>query len=347
VKLKKLFTSSNIECKLLHTGQHFDANMSGIFFEDLKLDRPDYHLNIDNSGLNEVSGQILMKLKEPLTEFQPDIVIVVGDVISTFTCAFAACNLGIPVAHIESGLRSHRMSMPEERNRILTDHISSLLFVTEEIGVQNLIKESISKEKIKLVGNTMIDVLMEMLPYIEKRKMYEQYHLVAKNYILATFHRPINVDDPLALNEVVNTLRMLGVSTNVVFPMHPRTKNALIQFNLMGNLTNLENIIIAEPLGYFDFLNLLLNARAIVTDSGGVQSEASYLNIPCLTIRDETELLSTIEYGTNTLCPLDVKQIELEYRRILDGLYKNKSDYKNWDGKASERIVDEVIKFLN
>ena len=343
VKFKKLFESIGYEYKLLHTGQHFDEKMSAVFFHQLKLDEPDYYLGINASSNNQSVGKIIIETEKVLNEYQPDLLIVPGDVNSTFACAFAAASLHVPIAHIESGLRSFDMSMPEERNRILTDAISSLLFVTEKDGVTNLENAGIDSNKIKLVGNTIIDTLMLMLPLIDADKTVESLKL-NEGYCLVTMHRPINVDVQANLSIVVDTLLEISKIRQVVFPIHPRTLGKMKEFDLIDKIKE-SNILLIEPQGYIEFLNLIKSASCIISDSGGVQIESSFLNVPCFTIRDRTELKITLEEGTNILLPLN-KEVILSHIKSISR-FDLKSKSKLWDGKASERIVEEISLFLN
>ncbi len=223
IKLKTLFSNKGLEYKLLHTGQHFDENMSEIFFKELKLGQPDFHLGVEGSSINEVVGKIIKEMEPVLNQYKPDMVIVPGDVNSTFACAFAAASQNIPTAHIESGLRSFDRTMPEERNRVLTDHLAEILFVTEPVGVQNLLNEGIKKDRIKLVGNTIVDALVEMMPLVDKSDVLKREG-IAEKFCLVTFHRPVNVDSEQNLSLVVETLNRISEIIKVVFPIHPRTQ---------------------------------------------------------------------------------------------------------------------------
>jgi UDP-N-acetylglucosamine 2-epimerase (non-hydrolysing) len=344
VRLKKLFEDIGFEYKILHTGQHFDYKMSSVFFEQLSLGDPDFYLGIGAGSNNKIVGEIIVAAENVFQEYQPDLVIAPGDVNSTFACAFAASSLRIPVAHIESGLRSFDMDMPEERNRILTDNISELLFVTEESGVENLRMEGISESKIKLVGNTIVDALLTMQPLIDKSDIISQLG-IKKPFILVTFHRPINVDNKDNLQRIVDTLLLLSVDNAIVFPVHPRTKKHLESISLLNKLSD-ANVFLIDPLGYIEFIKLMQESICVVSDSGGVQIESSYFNIPCFTVRETTELKITLEKGTNQLVSLNPIEIFncINNLKILKA--KEKSDNKFWDGKASERIVAEIRSFL-
>ena len=344
VKLEKLFRDAGFEYRILHTGQHFDKKMSDVFFHQLDLRKPDYYLGIGGGSNNEVVGKIIIEAEKVLLDYQPDLLIVPGDVNSTFACAFAAASLRIPVAHIESGLRSGDMDMPEERNRILTDSLSDLLFVTEPVGVEHLKQSGCPDEKIKLVGNTIVDALLEMMPLVENSTILDELK-ISKPYAAVTFHRPVNVDDLKNLTEIVNMLSQIATLMEVVFPIHPRTLKRLEETGLKDKINN-PRIQLVEPLGYIEFLKLMKESACVISDSGGAQIESSYFNIPCLTIRDRTELKITIEEGTNQLMPLNAEKIVARVQEILSGKPKTAQPSWLWDGKASERIVEAVKGFL-
>lgn len=359
--LEKLFTARSFRYELLHTGQHFDENMSDVFFRQLGLGEPDHYLGIGGGSHAEVVGRIIEKAAAVMTTIRPDLVIVPGDVNSTFACAFAAASLGIPVAHIESGLRSFDMTMPEERNRILTDRLSSLLFVTEPAGVENLQREGIAANNAKLVGNTIIDALIAMLALVNKSTIREDLGL-KRDYILLTFHRPVNVDEPEALKKIVEIVKRLSEIGTCVFPMHPRTRTRIEANGWMNELQavgakantlrqaqgdSTAAILLSEPLGYIEFLALMKNAACLVSDSGGVQVECSYLGVPLVTVREATECILTIERGTNTLCPLDPQRVVELVRSKMDSAHSINPLDGIWDGRASERIADEVARFLS
>lgn len=345
MKLRKLLEKRGFEYKLLHTGQHFDDNMSRIFFDQLKLGKPDYYLGIGGGTNNEVVGRIIKEVDPIMQQYKPDMVIVPGDVNSTFACAFAAASYNIPVAHIESGLRSFDRTMPEERNRILTDHLSSLLFVTEPVGAQQLLVEGVEEEKVKLVGNTIVDALLAMMPLVNKSKVMKETGISGK-YCLVTFHRPVNVDSMDSLKKVVEILKGVSKKTKVVFPVHPRTMRKLKEWRLLDKLEG-EDIVLTEPKGYIDFLKLLKESSCVISDSGGVQIETSFLDIPCFTVRRTTELKITIENGTNTLVELIPKVVVEMVIYALEGERKKSVKTHLWDGKASERIAEEIAGFFN
>lgn len=343
-QLEKCFRSyPAIEYKLLHTGQHYDYNMNDIFFQQLGVKAPDVFLNINQGSQIEVISQIMKKFEEFILDYKPDLVMVPGDVNSSFACAFVASRHNIPVAHIESGLRSFDMTMPEEVNRILIDDVAELFFVTEPSGEENLLKENKSERKIRYVGNSMIDSLVAFMPLIDKAEIRKSVN--ADDYYLVTFHRPANVDDSKNLKIVAEILTEISKKRKVVFPIHPRTRKRFHEFGFEKVIEN-ENIIITEPLGYLDFISLVKNAKTVITDSGGVQEETTFLGVPCVTLRQSTERPVTVTEGTNTMCELDVKTI-LEILNSIDkGTYKKGAIPKFWDGKTSERIAKEVNNFL-
>ena len=343
-QLEKCFRNyPAIEYKLLHTGQHYDYNMNDIFFQQLGVKPPDVFLNINQGSQIEVISQIMKKFEEFILEYKPDLVMVPGDVNSSFACAFVASRYNIPVAHIESGLRSFDMTMPEEVNRILIDDVAKLFFVTEPSGTENLLKENKNEAAIRYVGNTMIDSLVAFMPLIDKAEIRK--NLNADDYYLVTFHRPANVDEKENLKIVADILTEISKKKKIVFPIHPRTKKRFHEFGFESAIEN-ERIIITEPLGYLDFISLVKNARAVITDSGGVQEETTFLSVPCITLRTSTERPVTVTEGTNTMCELEVNSILQILDSIDNGTYKKGAIPKHWDGKSSERSAKEVNDFL-
>jgi len=335
--------TQNIEYKLLHTGQHYDYNMNSVFFEQLGIKKPDIFLNINQGSQIDVVSQIMVGAEKFMLEYKPDLVIVPGDVNSTFACGFVARYLGIKLAHLESGLRSFDRTMPEENNRILVDSISDYYFVTEQSGIDNLKNENVDPEKIFFVGNTMIDTLVHSDNSINSSSILDLINAEEQNFILFTFHRPANVDNKNALEKLVKLIVETSKGKKVVFPIHPRTRNRINEFGLDGLLKK-DNIVLVDPLGYFEFMKLVKSCKAVVTDSGGIQEESTYLGIPCLTVRPNTERPVTISKGTNTLLPLKVDEILKYVDQILNNQYKKGSIPELWDGKATERIVDIISK---
>jgi len=328
-------TITHIIC---HTGQHYDANMSEIFFNQLGLPVPDYYLGIGSGSHAVQTGKIMIKFEEVLLKENPDLIIVVGDVNSTIACSLTAKKLHIEVAHVEAGLRSFDRYMPEEINRILTDSISDYLFVTEKSGLINLKNEGIDEKKIFFVGNCMIDSLISILPLAKSSNVLEKLAIKQKEYIIVTMHRPSNVDSAHRLSELVKLLNSISSKQKVVFPVHPRTRKNLESFGLVKKLDR--NILLTEPIGYIDFIAMLKKSTLILTDSGGIQEESTYLGVQCITLRSTTERPSSIEEGTNQLVGEDFKKAEKAVMEIIKGYEKNGSIPELWDGKSAERISE-------
>ncbi len=328
----------NFDLKIVHTGQHYDATMADVFFKQFNL-MPDYFLNVGNGSPNFQIADIMMKLEELITtKFKPDLIMVVGDVNSTLAGAITANKLNIKLAHIESGLRSFDNTMPEEYNRIVTDKICDLYFVTEPSGIKNLKKESVPDEKVKFVGNTMIDTLVAFSDKIEQSEVLERLKLTTKEFILTTIHRPATVDNEKGLNKLILLFKHIIQKYKVVFPIHPRTVGNLKKFNLLEDLIKNENIVITEPLDYFSFQKLIKHSKFIITDSGGIQEESTFLQVPCLTLRNNTERPVTCTEGTNTLVKFDIQEINKLINKIENGTYKKGKIPELWDGHATERI---------
>ena len=323
---------------LIHTGQHYDKNMSKIFFDELNFSDPDFYLNIKSRTQTSQLGEIITKLEDVLNTINPDLLIVFGDVTSTLAAALTANKMGIKLAHVEAGLRSYDMTMPEEVNRILTDNISDYLFVTEESGIENLIKIGISKDRIFLVGNTMIDSLIKYQDKIENTKYYESLKLEKNNYIVLTLHRPSNVDDNDYLKRIFNEIEKVAQKKRIIYPVHPRIKDKI------KDIVS-ENIILIDPLGYLEFINLVSNSYCVITDSGGIQEETTFLNIPCLTLRSNTERPSTFveNGGTNKLVNMDNLFDEYKNLKINNIVIKQNNLF---DGKASDRILNVIQKIV-
>lgn len=331
----------NISYKFIHTGQHYDYNMSKIFLYDLGIPEPDIYLNVGSASHATQTAKIMVKFEEFLLKDKPSLVIVVGDVNSTLACALVAKKLFIKVAHVEAGLRSFDQRMPEEVNRLLTDQISDFLFTTEESAEINLKREGIDLSKIFFVGNVMIDTLIMNLEKAKKIFYYKKFNLKKNSYALITVHRPSNVDLIENLLKVVEIINFIQDRINVIFPIHPRTKKNLIKHNLLDKILK-KNVTLIEPIGYLEFLNLMQNTKLILTDSGGIQEEASFLKIPVLTLRNNTERPITIEKGTNTLIGNDFNKLKIYLDRILEHSYKKGQDIEKWDGKTSQRIVEII-----
>ncbi|HRH64268.1 MAG TPA: UDP-N-acetylglucosamine 2-epimerase (non-hydrolyzing) [Bacteroidia bacterium] len=333
----------NLEIKVVHTGQHYDTKMADVFFEQFNL-VPDYFLNIAPSTANKQMAEIISKLEDVLIDHKPDWVIVVGDVNSTFAAALTANKLDIKIAHLESGLRSFDKSMPEEHNRILTDAISDLFFVTEQSGLDNLLKEGKTNKNTFMVGNTMIDTMVAFSKQIEKSTILRKIGVQSKQFVLMTMHRPATVDTKEGLQKLIGLIDMVTLDFKVVFPIHPRTVSSMEYFNLHQQLKNNPNLIITDPLDYFSFQKLIKESKFIITDSGGIQEETTFLQIPCLTLRSNTERPVTITIGSNELIAFDLKKIKSKINTIVNGTYKAGKIPKYWDGKSTERIIKILTK---
>lgn len=327
------------ELSLIHTGQHYDERMSDFFFNDLKLPKPDVYLNVGSGSHGQQTARIMERYEKILLEDKPDVVIVAGDVNSTAACAIDAVKLHIPVAHLEAGLRSFDREMPEEINRLLTDSISDWLFTPSIDGDQNLIKEGTPKEKIHLVGNIMIDSLSQFKDRAAKSKILSDIGIESDDYCLITLHRPSNVDDYNGIKTILDAFEEIAKNIKLVFPIHPRTLKQIKAFDLETRVNEIKNLILIEPAGYYDFIKLQMDAKFIITDSGGIQEESTWFGIPCLTLRPNTERPITITEGTNQLIPLETDKIISAAKEILAGNTKKGSIPKFWDGKTAERIV--------
>ncbi len=334
--LIKTFRKREFHHVLVHTGQHYDYDMSKVFFADLELPEPDRNLGV-GSGTHAVqTGRIMAALEKVLIEENPDLTLVVGDVNSTLAAAIASVKLGIPVGHVEAGYRSFDMRMPEEVNRVLVDRISQVLFAPTENAVLNLMNEGVKREFIHFVGNIMIEALLSQMEKAQKSRILEILNLEERAYCLATIHRPQNVESSQNLESIVEAFS--SAPYPVVFPAHPRTKEALNRFNL--SLIR-EKVKVIKPLGYLDFIKLLSHAACVMTDSGGVQEEALVLQIPCVTLRETTERVETLRVGANRLCSLDRKRIESSLKEAL----KSEREFEIplfWDDRVSERIADVI-----
>jgi UDP-N-acetylglucosamine 2-epimerase (non-hydrolysing) len=330
----------DIDSKIIHTGQHYDAKMSDVFFNQLELPKPDYFLGVGGGSHTQQTAKIMIEFEQVMKAEKPDVVLVVGDVNSTIACAMVAVKEHIPVVHVEAGLRSGDRRMPEEINRIMTDSISDHLFVTEAAGMDNLKRENIPDEKVHFVGNVMIDSLVHYREKAAKLNLLEQYGLEPKSYVLMTMHRPSNVDSEEGLKSILSIVKDTAAQKKVLFPVHPRTLKNMETFGLLEELESLEDIIILEPQGYLEFLYLMENAELIITDSGGIQEETTFLKVPCLTFRESTERPVTVELGTNyLLSDLNPASVNELVKKILNGGAKKGQIPDFWDGHAAERIV--------
>ena len=321
---------------IIHTGQHYDHNMSQVFFSDMGLPEPDIYLKVGSASHGRQTGKIMINLESILKQQQPDIVIVVGDVNSTLAGALVAVKMALPVVHIEAGLRSFDRRMPEEINRVVTDAVSDLLFTSCRDADENLLREGVSKDKIHFVGNVMIDSLMTFLPKAKRTKILKELVLKRKNYIVVTLHRPANVDSLASLRSILKGLEELTGMGPVIFPVHPRTLKMFKSFGIkpQGSLLRL-----IPPQGYLNFLHLLAESALVITDSGGIQEETTFLGIPCLTLRPNTERPITIAQGTNRLIDINKQSLFKEASAALKNPIKLPKIEK-WDGKTAARIAD-------
>ena len=323
---------SGIEQILVHTGQHYDFNLSEVFFQNLRMQRPDEFLNIGSGLHGQQTAKAIIGVEKCLIKYEPDLLVVYGDINSTLGAVIAATKFGVKVAHIESGLRSFDRTMPEEVNRRIVDSVTDYHFVTEQSGVDNLLREGYNKRNIFFVGNTMIDSLFNILPLVPKKQSDE--------YILMTLHRPSNVDTAEGIQKVIDICKR--IETKIVFPLHPRTKNSLVKHGMYDSFTSIPGMDVTPPVGYLDFVSLMTNSRAVITDSGGVQEETTALGIPCLTLRKNTERPSTVNEGTNTL---------VDSYEEIDSIIKNIGNQKIkkpilWDGKAGARVASTIKQIL-
>jgi len=337
---RRMQVSENIEPFLIHTGQHYDEKMSKTFFVELEMPEPDLYLGVGSGTHAEQTATVMVGLEKVFMEQKPDWVQVVGDVNSTIAASLAAAKLHIPVSHVESGLRSYDRNMPEEINRILTDSISNLLFVTEQSGLDNLAKEGVNPDKIHFVGNVMIDSLVEHLKKAGHSAVLQDFNLQPQNYVLVTLHRPSNVDNFENLNRILDVFEYIQKRLPILFPMHPRTRKMIETFNLENKVKNMSNLFITEPLGYLPFLRLMSQAKIVLTDSGGIQEETTYLGIPCLTLRENTERPVTIEMGTNQLVGSETSAILKGFESAINGKLGQHKIPPLWDGFTSKRIVE-------
>jgi UDP-N-acetylglucosamine 2-epimerase (non-hydrolysing) len=328
---------------VVHTGQHYDLNMSDAFFRDLMLPEPHHHLGVGSGTHAEQTGKVMIAYEKLLMDKRPDLVVVVGDVNSTVACTLAAVKLGVKTAHLEAGLRSFDRTMPEEINRIVTDSIADILWTPSPDGDENLLREGVAPEKIARVGNIMIDSLEMMRPRIERENAFARYGLKSGGYGVVTLHRPSNVDDPETLSKLCGALERIASDLPLVFPVHPRTRKNLEAFGLYTRLAAAPGMHLDDPVSYIPFMNLVFNCRLAITDSGGIQEETTYLGIPCLTLRPNTERPITVTEGTNRLCTPE--NIEHTAASAMATKRKIKPPLL-WDGKTAERVVESARCFL-
>jgi len=330
---------------LVHTGQHYDLNMSDVFFRDLGLPEPDLNLGVGSGTHAQQTGRVMIAYEKILLENRPDLIVVVGDVNSTMAATLAGVKLGVRVAHLEAGLRSFDRAMPEEINRLVTDSLADFLWTPSPDADENLMKEGIPSEKIQRVGNIMIDSLEMLRPQIEKEAVFGELGLESGDFALVTLHRPSNVDCPDKLKILSHLIQRLADKIPLVFPLHPRTRKNLDTIGRLQEVSNTSGLTLLEPLSYIRFMNLVMNSRMAITDSGGIQEETSYLGVPCLTLRPNTERPITVTEGTNTLCT--VSDLEAHVDCVLSGLQNRRNAIDLWDGQTAPRVVQAIASLAD
>jgi UDP-N-acetylglucosamine 2-epimerase (non-hydrolysing) len=335
--MRALGEQNGVSQVLVHTGQHYDASMSEVFFQQLGMPEPDVNLRVGSGSHAQQTGEIMMRFEPLILDHRPHWVLVYGDVNSTVAAALVCAKMSVRVAHVEAGLRSFDRTMPEEVNRLLTDQLADLLFTPSQDGNDNLIREGIPPDRIRLVGNVMIDSLVRLLPHAKSDLLLD----LPRRYLVATMHRPTNVDDREFLGELLTTLRDIANSIPVVFPVHPRTRRRLAEFGLDGAFDG--GIRLTEPLPYLEFLTLVRNATAVITDSGGIQEETTFLRVPCLTVRDNTERPITTTLGTNVLVGRNIHRLRDELNRVLVHGCSERKVPPMWDGNSAKRIAREIL----
>ena len=323
---------------IVHTGQHYDEQMSDVFFRQLELPRPDVYLGVGSGSHAQQTARIMTAFEEVVEEEEPDLVVVVGDVNSTLACALVATKMHVQVAHVEAGLRSGDRRMPEEINRLMTDRIADYLFVTEQSGIDHLHQEGVADEKIFFVGNLMIDSLTQFREKAAETSVVDDLGVEEGRYALMTMHRPANVDHEEGIRKLLRIIEGIAAERPLVFPMHPRTRNRFAEYDLEEALTAVDGLRLLEPLGYLEFLRLMEKAAVVVTDSGGIQEETTFLGVPCLTLREHTERPVTVERGTNELLPLEPPQVVQRVRAVSETEPSSERP-PHWDGQTAERIV--------
>lgn len=337
--IRALGKHDHVRQTLVHTGQHYDFNMSDVFFQQLAMPAPDINLEVGSGTHAQQTSQIISRFEPVVLQLQPDWVVVYGDVNSTVAAAIVCVKLMVPVAHVEAGLRSFDRTMPEEINRLLTDQMSDLLFTPSEDGNRNLQSEGVAPEKVHLVGNVMIDTLVRLLPLAKGQLSKE----LPERYVLVTLHRPCNVDDLGWLKALMEMFLDIGRDVPVLFPVHPRTRARIVEAGMdVGDYSS--KLQILEPAPYLEFLALQCKAAAVITDSGGIQEETAFLDIPCLTVRENTERPITVSMGTNTLVGRDIRRLRTELEAILAGKVKHGTVPPLWDGNAAERIAQVMVQ---
>lgn len=341
--MREMKRHQEIEPLLVHTGQHYDEKLSAVFFRQMGIPAPDINLEVGSGSQAVQTAEVLKRVEPVLLDTKPDLVLVVGDVNSTVAVSLAAVKLGIPVAHVEAGLRSYDRTMPEEINRVVTDALADYLFVTEQDAVENLLKEGRPRESIFFVGNVMIDALRQFEPIAQKSLIGEELGLKEtsrwRKYAVLTLHRPSNVDNPETLARLLTAVNAVAEEMPVIFPVHPRTQQRIAEGGMLH-----KQLRLLPPVGYLDFLCLLSNATMVLTDSGGIQEETTALGVPCLTLRENTERPITISQGTNQLVGTDPENVIAAARKVLAGESKEGKIPELWDGRAAERIIEILLR---
>ncbi|MFM2395285.1 MAG: hypothetical protein RLZZ546_3268 [Bacteroidota bacterium] len=331
--------ANKIKYRLIHTGQHYDKNMSDNFFEQLNIPHPDVNLASGGGSQAEQTAAIMIAFEKELINYRADAILVVGDVTSTLACSIVAKKLNIDVIHVEGGIRSGDRTMPEEINRLVTDAITDHFFTTSVYANQNLKQEGISEDKIHFVGNTMIDTLLANIEKFKKPNFWDDYGLQKGNYIVLTLHRPANVDDPQKLMNYINTLIEHSRAYPIIFPVHPRTRKNIEVLNM-----DMKNIFLVDPQPYFEFNYLVQNSKVVITDSGGITEETTVMGIPCMTLRDNTERYETVAVGTNELIGTNPEALIPAFEKLWNNEWKKGQIPELWDGKTSERIVNKLAE---
>jgi UDP-N-acetylglucosamine 2-epimerase (non-hydrolysing) len=335
-----------IQPLLVHTGQHYDERMSDLFFRQLEIPAPDINLGVGSASHAVQTAEIMRAFEPVVIDHGADVVLVVGDVNSTIACGLVAVKLGVKLVHVEAGLRSFDRTMPEEINRVLTDAISDLLFCTEPSGADNLRREGVPEERIFLVGNVMIDTLLKNRAKAEGSTILEELRLPPRGYAVLTLHRPANVDDPAVLGRILDALEVIQRDLPIIFPIHPRTRKNLEASYLGARAEAMPHLRLIDPAGYLDFLKLMSSARLVMTDSGGIQEETTILQVPCLTLRANTERPITAEIGSNRVVGTDPEKILAAYREATGGRQRAPQIPPLWDGQAAQRIVKIIAEKL-
>ncbi len=334
---------SQIEAILVHTGQHYDEKMSDLFFRQLEIPEPDINLEVGSASQTVQTAEIMKRFEPVVLEHKPDVILVVGDVNSTIACGLVAVKSGVKLAHVEAGLRSFDRSMPEEINRVLTDSISDLLFCTEQSGIDNLLREGIPQEKIFFVGNVMIDTLLKNKGKADDSNILNRLNLDNNDFAVVTLHRPSNVDNMIVFNQILDALEVIQNDMPVIFPIHPRTHRNLYSMSLGNRIDAMTGLHLLDPLGYLDFLKLMSSAKIVLTDSGGIQEEATILKVPCLTLRENTERPITVEVGSNHIVGMETEKIIDAFTQVRNNGLRELQIPPLWDGRAAERIVEILL----